>query len=268
MTGVLDFLVRHGELILFVYVFADQVGVPLPAVPVLLAAGALAATGQLSFPVAMVLALVASLAADLIWYTVGRLRGAAVLRTLCKISLEPDSCVRRTENVFLRYGVRSLVVAKFVPGLSTVAPPLAGIVGVGLLRFSLYSSAAALLWAGAWMALGLAVGDALEQAAARTAHGATLGGAALGAVVAGYVVFKWVERRRFLRALRTARISADALKRLLDAGQQPLIIDLRTPLDVTALPVAIPGAVRVAAEELEDRGRDLPRDREIVVYCS
>ncbi len=268
MDGVLEFLVRHGELVLFVYVFADQVGVPLPAVPVLLAAGALAATGKLSFPVAIALGAVASLAADLIWYFLGRLRGAAVLRTLCKVTLEPDSCVRRTENLFLRHGVRSLLVAKFIPGLSTVAPPLAGIVGVGLVKFSLYSGVAALLWVGAWMAIGHAVGDALEGVAAMSRHGATIGGAALGAVIAGYVVFKGIDRRRFLRSLRTARIGADDLKRLLDAGEQPLVVDLRTPLDVRAVPYLIPGALRIGPEELERRGRELPRDREIVVYCS
>ncbi len=268
MNDLLEFIVRHGEVILLAYVFADQVGVPLPAVPVLLAAGALAAAGKLSFPAGMLVAVVGSLAADLIWYALGRLRGAAVLRALCKISLEPDSCVRRTETVFLRHGVRSLLVAKFVPGLSTVAPPLAGMVGVGIVTFSLYSAAAGLLWAGAWMALGFAVGDALESVAARTSHGAAIGGGVLGAVIAGYVAFKWIERRRFLRGLRTARISPDDLKRLLDAGDRPLIVDLRTPLDVQAVPYVIPGARRIDPEELERQSRELPRDREIVVYCS
>jgi membrane protein DedA with SNARE-associated domain len=140
VNDLVDFVVRHSEALIFFYVFADQLGIPLPAVPALLAMGALAAVGKINFGVAVLLSFVASLLADIIWYMLGRARGNDVLRLLCKISLEPDSCVRRTEDVFLRYGVRSLIVAKFVPGLSTVAPPLAGMVGVSVPRFVVYSA--------------------------------------------------------------------------------------------------------------------------------
>lgn len=148
MTEWLDFLVRHGEVLLFLYVFADQVGIPVPAVPVLLAAGGLAGVGELSFPGVLAVSVVASLLADLIWYVLGRLRGARVLGLLCKMSLEPDSSVRRTEEHFMRHGACALVFSKFVPGLSTVAPPLAGVVGIGLGRFVGYSAVAAVVWAG------------------------------------------------------------------------------------------------------------------------
>jgi membrane protein DedA with SNARE-associated domain len=268
VSDILAFLVRHGEVFLFLYVFADQVGLPLPAVPMLLAAGGLAGAGRLSFPVAVVLSVIASLLADLIWYLIGRLRGSRVLGLLCRVSLEPDTCVRRTENLFLRHGVRSLLFAKFIPGLSTVAPPLAGIVGVSVLRFSLYSAAAAFLWTGAWMSVGYLAGNALERVAARAGHFGTILAAALAAVVAGYVIFKWIQRRRFLRSLRIARISPAELKARLDGGEALLIVDLRTAIDVEATPYAIPGAVRVAAEDLEYRHPDLPRDRDIVLYCS
>lgn len=268
MNDTIAFLVRHGEAILFVYVLADQVGVPLPAVPVLLAAGALASGGQLNFPVAVVLSVAASLAADLVWYVAGRLRGARVLGLLCRVSLEPDACVRRTENVFLRYGVGALIFAKFVPGLSTVAPPLAGIFRVSVPRFVLYSAAAALLWTTAWMGIGYALGDALGWAAAGASHvGPALGGTIVVIIVA-YVIFKWVQRRRFLTALRIARIDADELKRKLDAGEAAVIVDLRTALDVEADPYVIPGAVRITAEEIEQRHQELPRDVDLVVYCS
>jgi len=268
VTDILAFLVRHGEAVLFLYVFADQVGLPLPAVPILLAAGGLAGAGHLSFPVAVILSVVASLLADLIWYVIGRVRGSRVLGVICRVSLEPDTCVRRTENVFLRHGVRSLLVAKFIPGLSTVAPPLAGIVGVGVLRFSLYSAAAAFLWAAAWMAVGYAAGNALEGVAARAGRFGTILAAALAAVIAGYIVIKWIQRWRFLRSLRIARVLPQELKARLDGSEKPLILDLRTAIDVEAAPYAIPGAVRIAAEDLEQRHRDLPRDREIVLYCS
>jgi len=135
------------------------------------------------------------------------LHGTRVLRGLCKIALEPDSCVRRTEETFLRYGVRSLVVAKFIPGFSTIAPPLAGAVGVGLPRFLTYSAASALLWAGAWGLVGFLAGDALQKAVEDSRRlGTTL--AALGGIVlVAYVAFKWTQRQRFLRSLRIARIT-------------------------------------------------------------
>lgn len=262
------FVLRHGVLFVFLYVFADQLGIPVPAVPALLAMGALAAVGKLNFGLALLAAVVASLIADTIWYALGRTRGSQVLRLLCKISLEPDSCVRRTENVFLRYGVRSLIVAKFVPGLSTVAPPLAGMVGVGLLRFTIYSALAALLWAGTWGALGYLAGDALQQVTDLSGRvGSTLV-TLLVVVIVVSIVVKWIQRRRFLRDLRIARISQEALKREFDSGQPVLVVDLRTELDVAAEPFVIPGALRIAAEELERRHQDIPRERDLILYCS
>jgi membrane protein DedA with SNARE-associated domain len=268
VTEILDFVVRHSELVVFLYVFADQLGVPLPAVPALLAIGALASMGKINLGVAIALSVVASLLADTIWYTLGRTRGAAVLRLLCKISLEPDSCVRRTEDVFLRYGVRALVIAKFVPGLGLIAPPLAGMVGVGSARFVAYSAAAALLWAGVWISLGYLAGDALQQVVHETGRIGNVLGWVVGVVIVVYVAVKWIQRQRFLRKLRIARITQLELKSQLDAGNPLFIVDLRTALDVAALPFVIPGALRIAAEELEQRHRDIPRDRDIVLYCS
>jgi membrane protein DedA with SNARE-associated domain len=268
MADVLAFIVRHGEVFVFLYVFADQIGVPVPAVPALLAMGALAATGKIDFTLALVLSVAASLAADTVWYALGRARGGSVLRLVCKVSLEPDSCVHRTENVFLRYGVSALIFAKFVPGLSTVAPPLAGIVGVSLPRFAAYSSLAALLWAGAWGGLGYLAGDALEQVASQSGRLGTALAILVATGVGAYVGLKWLWRRRFLRRLRIARIGADELKAAIDRATPLLVVDLRSALDVTADPHVIPGALRIAAEDLERRHREIPRDRDVVVYCS
>ncbi|PYO50065.1 MAG: sulfurtransferase [Candidatus Rokuibacteriota bacterium] len=268
MSHFVDFVIRHGEALVFVYVFADQIGVPLPAVPALLAMGALAAVGKLNFALALGLSVVASLLADTIWYTLGRTRGSRVLRLLCKISLEPDSCVRRTEEIFLRYGVRSLVIAKFIPGLSTVAPPLAGMVGVGLPRFAVYSALAALLWAGTWGGLGYLAGDALQRVTVESGRLGTRLATLVATAVVIYIVVKWVQRRRFLHSLRIARVSQEELKHDLDAGTAVFVVDLRSELDVAAFPFAIPGALRIAAEELERRHQDIPRDRDVIVYCS
>jgi membrane protein DedA with SNARE-associated domain len=268
MSDSIEFLVRHGEALLFVYVLADQLGVPVPAVPALLAMGALASAGKLSFGVALLLSVVASLLADIVWYVLGRTRGNRVLRLLCKISLEPDSCVRRTEDVFLRYGVRSLVIAKFVPGLSTVAPPLAGIVGVSLPRFTLYSTVAAILWAGGWGGLGYLAGDALQHVADETGRFGTVLVSFVVGAAAVYALVKWIQRRLFLRNLRIARITPEGLKATFDAGSPAVVIDLRSDLDVATEPWAIPGAMRMSAEALEKRHHEIPRDREVIVYCS
>src|SRR3989454_6856264 len=130
MTETLGFLVRHGPSVLFAAVFVEQMGVPLPAAPWLLAAGALAGTGKINWFTALSAATFGSILADLIWFYLGRYRGQRVLGFLCRISLEPDSCVRRTQDIFTRYGMRGVMVAKFIPGLSTLAPPLAGSSGV------------------------------------------------------------------------------------------------------------------------------------------
>lgn len=268
LSDLVDFVVRNSEAFVFLYVFADQLGVPLPAIPALLAMGALAGVGKINFGVALLLSVVASLLADMIWYTLGRTRGTEVLRLLCKVSLEPDSCVRRTEDVFVRYGVRSLIVAKFVPGLSTIAPPLAGIVGVSVPRFVAYSAAAAFLWAGTWGGLGYLAGDAVQQVVEHTGRfGARMVGVVVAAVGA-YVMVKWIQRRRFIRRLRVARMSPDALKREIDAGQPVFVVDLRSALDVETNPFVIPGALRIPAEELEQHHERIPRDRDVVVYCS
>ncbi|HEU4370125.1 MAG TPA: VTT domain-containing protein [Methylomirabilota bacterium] len=268
MSDAVNFILRHGEAFVFLYVLVDQLGIPVPAVPALLAMGALAGVGKINFGLALLLSVVASLMADTVWYALGRARGSRVLRLVCKVSLEPDSCVRRTENVFVRYGAGALIFAKFVPGLSTVAPPLAGVVGVTLPRFAVYSALGAFVWAGAWGGLGYVAGDALEHVANESGR---LGGvllALVAAAVALYVAVKWLQRRRFLRSLRIARISPDELKAAIATATPVLVVDLRSALDVATAPWVIPGALRIAAEDLERRHEEIPRDRDVVVYCS
>src|SRR6266700_5441003 len=154
MNEVLDFLVRHGATVLFAVVFIEQMGVPLPATPWLLAAGALAGAGKMNWVVALGAAAFGSILADLIWFYLGRHGGHRVLSLLCRISLEPDSCVRRTQDLFTRYGMRGIVVAKFIPGLSTLAPPLAGASGVGAPRFFFFDGFGSLLYAGCFILIG------------------------------------------------------------------------------------------------------------------
>jgi membrane protein DedA with SNARE-associated domain/rhodanese-related sulfurtransferase len=268
MDDITQFLIRYGELVLFVVVLAEQVGLPIPAVPVLLAAGALAGAGHMSLPLAIGLALVACLLGDLLWFYLGRYRGARVLNLLCRISLEPDSCVRRTENFFIRHGTKSLVIAKFIPGLSTVTPALAGLFKISLAQFLLYNGLGALLWTMAFIVPGYLFSNQLEYLAEQAAR---FGSSLIVLVVAAlalYIMYKYVNRVRLLRELRVARITVEELKQMMDDGCEVAIIDLRQALDVEADPYTIPGAMRMAVEELEQRHHEIPRDRDVVLFCA
>lgn len=264
----LRLLEQYSVVILPALTVAEQIGIPLPALPALLAVGALAAHGRANIP--LVLGAIASvaIAVDLGWYELGRRRGASVLARLCHFSLEPDTCVRRAGSVFARHGARAMLVAKFVPGLTTVLPPLAGVFAAGRAKFAIYDLGGVLLWAGTWMGLGYAFSDAIGLVAAR----ATRLGRALGLVVvatlAAYVLVKYLRRQLFLRTLRMARISPETLKRRLDAGEDITIIDVRTPLDMTATPYAIPGNRWLAADAIDEHEWEVLRDRELVIYCS
>ena len=254
---------------LFAFVLAEQIGLPIPAVPLLLGVGAFAGTGHMSALAGLATALAASMPPDVVWYELGRARGKRVLDVICRLSLEPDSCVRRTENLFMTRGRWALLVAKFLPGLSTIAPPLAGIVGLSRASFLVLDIMGALLWAGTWITLGYLSSSALAPLlalAGRVGHWGLLAGAV---ALAGYIMVKYVLRRRFLRSLRVARIEPAELKRRLDAADPDLIvIDTRSALDVGADPIKIPGALWIPAEAIEGRRGEIPLDRKVVLYCS
>jgi membrane protein DedA with SNARE-associated domain len=260
-----DFLIRHGYALLFGWVLLEQLGLPIPAAPLLIAAGALARAGKMNLTFAVALAFIAVILADLFWYSLGRYRGVRILKLLCRISLEPDSCVRRTENLFVRHGVYSLLVAKFIPGLNTAAPSLAGIFRMPVRRFIIYDSVGGLFWVVTITSLGLIFSDQLERIALRWGGWLV---AALAGSLAAYVLWKFIQRRRFLRRLRMARITPKELMDKLTAGENISIVDLRQPIDIEAFPQMIPGALRIAMEEIEDRHGEIPRDRDVVLYCS
>jgi membrane protein DedA with SNARE-associated domain len=268
LSETLDFIVRHGYVVLFIWMAAEQLGLPIPAIPLLLAAGALAGAGRLSFALVLLVSIVASILGDVVWYEMGRRRGVRVLQFLCRVSLEPDSCVRRTETIFGRYGAGSLILSKFVPGLSTAAPPLAGIFGMRLQRFIAFAGLGALLYAGTFAGLGYLFSAQLEKMAEgvlRLGEGlAVLAGGALAA----YILAKFYQRRRFLHRLRTSRITPEELKERIDGGQEIVIVDLRHALDVEAEPHHIPGALHLSPDELDARHGEIPRDRDIVLYCT
>lgn len=265
MNEILEFLANHGSLVLAAAVFAEQVGFPVPAMPFLIAAGALVGTGQMAPGMAVVSAVLAAMAGDQVWFELGRRRGRMVLNWLCRISLEPTSCVRRTEDLFARHGVRSLIVAKFVPGFSTIAPPLAGIVGLTVPQYLLFNGLGTLLWVGTGIGLGFTFSDQLEQALAMSVQiGPAVGLAALIAVM-GYVVYKAINRYR--ADSRIARMTVRQLTDKIAAGEVPVIVDLR-PLAARREEPGIPGAIPLTLDELPTRQHELPRDRDVILYCA
>jgi membrane protein DedA with SNARE-associated domain len=261
-------LERHGLPVVFVNVLLEQLGLPIPAVPTLIAAGALSATGKLSGAALIVLAVGASVAADSLWYLLGRRHGYRILRVVCGISLSPDSCVRQTESMFERQGIVSLLYAKFIPGFSTVAPPLAGAVGIGFLRFLVFDAGGAFVWAGSGLAAGLVFHRAIDRVAAVLEGMGFWALVVAGAALALFVAWKWWQRRRFYRFLRMARITVAELRGLIDSGKAPVIVDVRSRAAAQHDPRRIPGAVRLLIEEIDTEASRLPRDREVILYCT
>ena len=266
--GAVDVLAQYGYYVVFGTVLAEQIGLPIPAIPFLLAAGGLAGTGRLSTALVLALAGAASLAADTVWYSVGRRRGARVLGLLCRISLEPDSCVSRTQKIFAQHGARSLLVAKFIPGFSTIAPPLSGIVRMPLRQFLVFTGLGGVIWAGAFVAVGWLFSDQLEAIAEQVARFGSRSVAILAAAVAAYIAWKYVARQRFLRSIRIARITPEELKTRLDGGENIMVVDVRDQIDFDAEPSMIPGALHLRTDELDARHNEIPRGHEIVVYCT
>jgi membrane protein DedA with SNARE-associated domain/rhodanese-related sulfurtransferase len=268
MNELLQFVLRHGYLVIFAWVFSEQAGLPIPSAPLLLAAGALAGTHGMNLWLAITFAVLGAMVSDSMWYELGRRKGVRVLQLLCRISLEPDSCVRRTQVRFGKSGARVLLIAKFIPGLNAMAAPLSGIIRMGWRRFILFDALGALLWSSAFMITGYVFSGELERIAARAAYLGEWLLVLVLAAFAGYIGWKFYNRRRFLRRLKIARITPEELKEKIDSGEDVVIVDLRHALDFQAQPETIPGALHMDAAELEEAHEVIPRDREIVLFCA
>jgi membrane protein DedA with SNARE-associated domain/rhodanese-related sulfurtransferase len=268
MNELLQFVLRHGYLVIFAWVFSEQAGLPIPSAPLLLAAGALAGTRGMNLWLAITFAVGGAVVSDSMWYELGRRKGVRVLQLLCRISLEPDSCVRRTQVRFGKSGARVLLIAKFIPGLNAMAAPLSGIIRMGWRRFVLFDALGALFWSSTFMITGYVFSGELERIAARAAYLGEWLLVLVLAAFAGYIGWKYYNRRRFLRGLKIARITPEELKEKIDSGEDVVIVDLRHALDFEAQPETIPGALHMDAAELEEAHEVIPRDREIVLFCA
>jgi membrane protein DedA with SNARE-associated domain/rhodanese-related sulfurtransferase len=259
-------LARYGVPLVGFNVLLQQLGLPIPAVPTMVLAGALAVAGRIDFAQAFAISVIASLLADLVWFWAGRRYGYPVLRFLCRISLSPDTCVRQTEGIFERWGFFSVVVSKFVPGFSTVAPPIAGALKMRVPAFVAASTASAALWVGAAMVAGALFARQIDIALAWMATHFALAAWVVGVLIALYVAVKAVQRWRMTRFLATSMMSIDELREQLAADPRPFLIDVGSSLAHNARP-HIPGAVLLDLDAIS-RSDDFPADRDIVVYCA
>jgi membrane protein DedA with SNARE-associated domain/rhodanese-related sulfurtransferase len=268
MPIALDFFVKYGYAVVLVWVLTEQLGFPIPSTPLLLTAGTLTATHQLSLPLVWAAALVGSLVADTVWYIFGQHYGSAVVRLMCRLSLESSACVRKTEGYFTRRGASALLVAKFIPGLGSVAAPIAGQIGMGFGRFLIFDAGGVLLWAITITLGGYFFGDILKLHPSALSWTLHFFGLLFALLFIGFLVWRMLQRRAFLQSVRMARLEPDDLKRMLDAGQPVFIVDLRHPLDYLPDPRTLPGALSLTPDKLVAQSEQIPRDKEIVLFCT
>ena len=267
MPQLVELLQIYGVLIVFGIVLVEQFGLPIPAYPVLVVAGALSVDGSLSWQLCLLSAVGACLICDLFWFRAGRFYGKRILRLLCKISLSPDSCVNQTEDRFRRFGAKSLLVSKFVPGFNTIAAPLSGAIGTRPRLFAAYSATGAALWSGTGILLGFLFHDGVEELLGwlETAGGTAL--MVLATLLLLFIAVKYVERRRQRARIAMPRIEIGELKALIEGGHDPVIIDARS-LTARQLEAAIPGALVYQSCAPDQLMATLDKDRHIVIYCS
>lgn len=273
MHSVFGLLAHHTYLLLFGWVLIEQGGLPIPSVPVMLAAGTMSAAHHLHIAYALPLVMLACLISDSMWYFLGKRYGGKVLDILCRFSLEAATCVSRTEGTVVKRGATTLLFAKFVPGLSTMAAPIAGQAKIPYSRFVIYDMAGTVIWAGAWLFAGRFFGDLAKRSSDFFGMLGHFGIALVVLMVAAVVIYRLVKRRQFLVELRGLRLEpAQLMAMIADAEQagldRPFIVDLRHPLDVMTDPLVLPGALRVGPDELKQRKEIIPRDRDIVLYCT
>jgi len=268
MNKIIRFILLHGYSLLFSWSFLAQFGLPLPAAPLFMAAGALAGMGELQFPAIFAVGLCATLLSDILWYEIGRSRGNRVLSFLCRISLDPDSCVQSSKRIFSRHGTHSLLISKFIPGMNTVAPPLAGIFHMRRAKFLLFNGLGTAVFVGLFSFIGYLLGEKIEKYSGKIlGAGGWIGGLILAAVAA-FILAKHLLRRRSARRPAIPRISPEMLRGRLERGEKPLIVDVRGDLEIEADPFILPGARHIPLEEIEKKAGLIAPDRDSVFYCS
>jgi membrane protein DedA with SNARE-associated domain/rhodanese-related sulfurtransferase len=257
-----------GILVVVTNVLLDQIGLPVPALPTLILAGAIAGRGNTFALELLAAAVLACLLPDSGWFLAGRVYGGRVMKLLCRISLNPDSCVSQTQLRFERWGAGALIAAKLVPGLAIIAPPLAGATGMSWPRFLLLNTAGAVLWVGLALGVGMLLAPQIDYLLPHLLRLGAIAAELVAVLLAIYIALKWHARRRFFAALRMARISVSELYQLIEAGAAPIIVDVRSATAQALEPRRLPGAITMTLQTVAQQLQQLPRDREIVLYCS
>jgi membrane protein DedA with SNARE-associated domain/rhodanese-related sulfurtransferase len=273
MPIALVFFVHYAYLIIFLWVLVEQIGIPIPSVPVLLTAGTLSATHRVSWLGITSAMLLGCLIADTIWFALGRRYGNSVLKLLCRFSFEASTCVSKTEGYFTRRGAVTLLFAKFVPGLSTVAAPIAGQTGMSFPRFLAWDLAGSLIWGEAFILAGRFFGDIAKKSAPFFAWLGHFAIVIFVLMVLGFLAHRIWKQRKFLQQVRELRLEPSELKTMLDYAETnhtpaPFIVDLRHPLDYLPDPRVLPGALRIGPNELKQHSEIIPRDRDVILYCT
>jgi len=267
MNYLIMMIQQYGVGFVFLNVLALQAGLPVPAYPALLVAGAYAAMGGRPLWQLVAVGIAAALVADTGWYLAGRKFGIRVLRILCRLSLSPDSCVRQTESIFERFGPTSMLFAKFVPGFASVATALAGAMHLRYVVFVFFDAIGAGLWVGVGVGLGYVFRDAINDVMSTLS---SLGQYGLMLIIAGFVAWiavKWWRRHMFIKQLRMDRVSVDELRTLIDEDKVTAIVDVRSPL-MQATTGRIPGARTIDMQKIAESFQGVPADGEVIVYCA
>lgn len=258
----------HAYTVLFLWVLAEQIGLPIPSAPLLLAAGTLTATHRLSLVPVLLAVLMGSMVSDVTWYFLGQRYGNTVVRLLCRFAPQRDTCVQRTEDYFGRHGASTLLISKFLPAFNTMAGAIAGQIGMDFRLFLLYDAGGVLLWTLAFVVGGRFFGDVLKLHPNALAWAGHFAVGLFVLLLLTFVVYRIVRRQRSLAEIRTDRLSPEMLFSMLEGGEPVYIVDLRHPLDYLPDPRTLPGAVVMTPDRLVELSSGIPRDRDVVLFCT
>jgi membrane protein DedA with SNARE-associated domain len=261
-------LLRHGYLFLFAYVLLVAMGVPIPADPLVLWMGAMVGNHQYLFLPSLVAVVIPMLMGDFLWYELGRFKGRSVLGFLCKLSLEPDTCVMKTQAAFARRGAGALLLAKFLPGMALVSVSLAGVNKVEYWRFILADAAGCFLWASAYLLLGRIFYREVDSVISALGLFGRRAGLVMLTILSLYLSAKYLQRRLFLRKLRISRVTPQEASALIASGEPLTIIDLRHPVDIQREGMKIAGARILRRDDLRSRSHEIPEHQQVILYCT
>lgn len=267
-----DLIAQYGPVLVFANVLAAALGLPVPAMPVLVLFGAMAAMHPESIgsqlAEVLVLSIFATLIGDSAWYMAGRIYGGNTLKTLCKLSLSRDTCVKKTERFFGRWGVRVLAVAKFVPGLSIVSIPLAGAMGTPYRTFLTFDSIGAALWSGTGLLIGALFAPQIDMLLAGASRLGRLVIVVVVVLLLLYCSYRWIRRRQLIGKLATARMEVEELDKLISTNAEPVLFDIRSNEKRKLDPFVIPGTQFADERQLAEIVAKYPHDQKMVIYCS